>query len=56
MKPLQARALIRPSGTFSHARAREKALNDYCLLPFEEWEKVADRPDEGSSMKLQMLE
>ena len=35
------------SATFSHPRAREKALNGYCLLPFEEWEKVPDRADEG---------
>jgi hypothetical protein len=40
-------ALIRPSATFSHARAREKALNSYCLLPSEGWEKVPDRADEG---------
>ena len=32
------------SGTFSHARAREKALSDYGLRPFaaREWEKVAE--------------
>ncbi len=35
------------SATFSHADARAKATTVKCLLPFEEWEKVADRPDEG---------
>ena len=25
-------------------------LKQFCLLPFEEWEKVADRPDEGTSV------
>jgi hypothetical protein len=29
------------------ALAREKADRLLRLLPFEEWEKVADRPDEG---------
>ncbi len=24
----------------------------FCLLPFEEWEKVADRPDEGAFFRV----
>ncbi len=30
------------------ALPREKALRVYGLVPFEEWEKVADRTDEAS--------
>jgi hypothetical protein len=30
------------SATFSHARAREKALKGNCLLPFEKWEKLPE--------------
>ena len=42
------------SATFSHgpsATGEGVNLNQFCLLPFEEWEKVADRPDEGPFAK-----
>ena len=43
--------LIRPSGTFSHARAREKATFIKCLLPSAGWEKVP-KGDEGSYFRV----
>ena len=39
--------LIRPSGTFSHEEAREKAIVILAFSRFFQREKVADRPDEG---------
>jgi hypothetical protein len=40
-----------PSGDLLPFRfaQRAKGTTIESLLPFEEWEKVADRPDEGSS-------
>ncbi len=43
MAAAACRALIRPSGTFSHgANATGEGDNHYRLLLFEEWEKVPE--------------
>ena len=43
-KKLKERALIRPVGHLSHAKGTGEGdnLKQFCLLPFEEWEKVAE--------------
>ena len=47
------RALIRPVGhllPFASDRAKAIIPKGFCLLLSEGWEKVADRPDEGSAV------
>ena len=54
------KALIRPSGTFSHASRTGEGKKKKRLLPSpglsRGWEKVADRPDEGPSRPLLIFE
>jgi hypothetical protein len=48
-------ALIRPVGhllPFATLTGEGDNLTELCLLPSKGWEKVADRPDEDSSLRL----
>ena len=48
--PLRAcRASLQAVGTLSHHFVTGEGITIMRLLPFIEWEKVGDRPDQGSS-------